>query len=79
MGHAGRGDRCCPGRRVPQRAHGGAAAGATKRLKGRKGLSPRQLVWLVLTQNALKPGALAAPVAVIMMGDPLVSIAVGLL
>ena len=32
-----------------------------------------------LTQNALKPGALAAPVAVITMGDPLVSIAIGLL
>ena len=34
---------------------------------------------VLLTQNALKPGALAVPVAVITMGDPLVSIAIGLL
>jgi drug/metabolite transporter (DMT)-like permease len=34
-------------------------------------------VWL--TQNALKPGSLAAPVAVITLGDPLVAIAIGLL
>ena len=32
-----------------------------------------------LAQNALKPGALAAPVAVIILGDPLVAIAIGLL
>jgi F0F1-type ATP synthase assembly protein I len=34
---------------------------------------------VLLTQNALKPGALAAPVAVITLGDPLVAIAIGLL
>jgi drug/metabolite transporter (DMT)-like permease len=33
----------------------------------------------MLAQNALKPGALAAPVAVIILGDPLVAIAIGLL
>jgi drug/metabolite transporter (DMT)-like permease len=34
---------------------------------------------VMLAQNALKPGALAAPVAVIILGDPLVTIAIGLL
>jgi hypothetical protein len=34
---------------------------------------------VLLAQNALKPGALAAPVAVIILGDPLVAIAIGLL
>jgi hypothetical protein len=34
---------------------------------------------VLLTQNALKPGALAVPVAVITMGDPLVGITIGLL
>lgn len=34
---------------------------------------------VLLTQNALRPGALAAPVAVITVGDPLASIALGLL
>lgn len=34
---------------------------------------------VLLTQNALKAGALAAPVAVITLGDPLTGIAVGLL
>lgn len=34
---------------------------------------------VMLTQNALKPGALAAPVAVITIADPLAAIAIGLL
>lgn len=34
---------------------------------------------VLLAQNALKPGALAAPVAVIILGDPLVAIGIGLL
>lgn len=37
------------------------------------------LLGVFLTQNALKPGSLAAPVAVITLGDPLVAIAIGLL
>lgn len=37
------------------------------------------LAGVALTQNALEPGALAAPVAVLTLGDPLVGLAVGLL
>jgi len=37
------------------------------------------VIGVLLAQNALKPGALAAPVAVIILGDPLVAIAIGLL
>lgn len=37
------------------------------------------LAGVVLTQNALKPGALPAPVAVLTLSDPLLGLAVGLL
>lgn len=37
------------------------------------------LTGVVLTQNALEAGALAAPVAVLTLGDPLVGLAIGLL
>lgn len=37
------------------------------------------LAGVVLTQNALETGALAAPVAVLTLGDPLIGLAVGLL
>lgn len=37
------------------------------------------LAGVLLTQNALKPGALPAPVAVLTLGDPLMGLAVGLL
>jgi hypothetical protein len=37
------------------------------------------LAGVLLVQNALKAGALAAPVAVLTVGDPLVSICLGIL